>query len=138
MNMYTRSVHLDKHISEVLRSRAKQERDFCIKKHGPRSEWKMTKEETYKVRGAECTLLTAATYFRAHVCSEDIKELLITGDRRWEATKQEMKVFLSHLPGGIRLVLDTPSPVVNKRGNRGVKNRRGRRASDCNWSDSVT
>ena len=121
MNMYTRTVHLDNHMSEVLQDRARQEGKFFEKIHGPRREWKMTKEESHKVRGPQMTLYRAAAYFRAHYHSEDIHELLMTGVEAWGASKEDIRRFRSHLPGGIKLVLDTPAPVVNKRRKRSVK-----------------
>ena len=134
MNMYTRTVHLDTHMAEVLEDRARQEIEFCVRVHGPRGQWRntMTQEEMYKMRGPYRTLMQAAQYFRAHVCSEDIKELLMTGVRKWGATKEEMKQFRSHLPGGIKLVLDTPAPVGAKRKKKRGAENLGLRASDCN------
>jgi len=124
MNMYTRTVHLDNHMAEVLADRARQERDFCVRIHGPRREWKMTDEERSKVMGPERTLQRAAMMFRDHDCSEDIHQLLLTGAKKWGATKEEIKKFRSHLPGGIKLVLDTPAPEVNKRRGAGTRRRR--------------
>ena len=92
----------------------------------------MTHEEMDKVRGPAMTLRRAAFYFRAHIHSEDIQELLMTGVGKWGATKEEMKQFRSHLPGGIKLVLDTPAPVGAKRKKKRGANDRGLRASDCN------
>lgn len=134
MNMYTRTVHLDMHMAEVLEDRARQEMDFCIRVHGPRGEWRntMTQEERDKVRGAAMTLARAASYFRAHRDSEEIQELLMTGVRKWGATKEEMKQFRSHLPGGIKLVLDTPAPVGAKQKKKRGADNRGLRASECN------
>jgi hypothetical protein len=132
--MYTRTVHLDMHMAEVLKDRARQEIEFCIRVHGPRKEWRntMTQEERDKVRGPAMTLSRAAEYFRAHVCSEDIQELLMTGVKRWGATKEEMKQFRSHLPGGIKLVLDTPAPVTDKQKKKRGACNFGLKASDCN------
>jgi len=132
--MYTRTVHLDMHMAEVLEDRARQEMVFCVRVHGPRGDWRntMTHEEMDKVRGPYATLRRAAAYFREHVHSEDIQELLMTGVKRWEATKEEMKQFRSHLPGGIKLILDTPAPVVDKRKKKRGADNRGLRATDCN------
>lgn len=133
MNIYTRTVHLDNHIAEVLTSRARYERSFYIKKYGPRSDWNMSREESYKVRGAECTLSAAASLFRGHFPSESIQELLMTGVKRWEATEEEIERFLHHLPSEINLVLKTPAPASKpKKNRRRDANRFGRRVSNCN------
>lgn len=132
MNIYTRTVHLDNHIAEVLISRARYEESFYTKKYGPRSDWNMSREEAHKVRGAECTLLQAASLFRANYSSERIQELLMTGVKRWEATEEEIERFLHHLPSEINLVLKTPAPASKPKKNRRDVNRFGRSVSNCN------